>query len=140
MLFFFLFFLLSFFFTLFFLNKRIVWSELPILAVDSNRVKAFDRHWVLLWVSGEVTRECLTTSCRPQVSHLIWKESGAPCAPCSSPIYLRPNAIEADSNISAVHATDFGSSLCKSRITPPPPRSRTFRRPAWISVYSADYV
>jgi len=36
-----------------------------------------------------------------------------------------------DSNISAVHATDFGSSLCKSRINPPrPSRSRTFRRPA----------
>lgn len=38
------------------------------------------------------------------------------------PIYLRPDAIEADSNISAVHATDFGSSLCKSRITPPTPQ------------------
>jgi len=125
---------------LFYSSSKIIWSGLSILTVDSNQVTV--RYRVLSWASGEVTRECLTASRRPRVSHLIWKESNAPCAACSSPIYLRPDAIEADSNISAVHATDFGSSLCKSRITLPPldPRSRTFRRPAWISVYSADYV
>lgn len=57
------------------------------------------------------------------VGHLIWKESDAhPLA--HPPIYSRPDAIEADSNISVVHATDFGSSLCKSRIrTAPQPLS-----------------
>lgn len=53
------------------------------------------------------------------LGHLIWKESGAPCAHprlLVAPIWPRPDAIEADSNISAAHAADFGPSLCKSRI------------------------
>lgn len=72
----------------------------------------------------------------PQDGHLIWKESSRWHAPRAytpnpsppllttpPPPYLlaRVDAIEADSNISVVHAMDFGSSLCKSRIEPSRP-------------------
>lgn len=43
------------------------------------------------------------------------RNSGGACNCCSQPIYGRTDAVMAASNISVVHATDFGSSLWKSR-------------------------
>lgn len=97
-------------------------SRFPML-VDSNRAgESCHCEQLLSWIRQSQSR---ISYCIPLVGHLIWKESDAhPLA--HPPIYSRPNAIEADSNISVVHATDFGSSLCKSRIrTAPRPSSST---------------
>lgn len=88
----------------------------------SSRVIESGSLAILSRASGKVNREYFIVS--RSAGHLIWKESDAhPLA--HPPIYSRPDAIEVDSNISVVHATDFGSSLCKSRIrtAPHPPSS-----------------